>query len=305
MGTAQYLSPEQAQGRPVTEASDLYSIGVVLFEMLTGKAPFDGDSAVAVALKHVNQPRALAARVRARAAAGARGGRAEGARQGPGAALRRRGLVHQGPGGGRGAAARRARWTSRARPSSPRSAAATAPTALAPAPPAAAAPPPPPADASRAARRLRRSASRPEEPPDGSRRRWLVAALLGGAGRRWRWSRSCCSGPADKVTVPPVVGQTLEQARAAASIAPASRSRSSAAPTRRRATSCSSSRRTRARRSTRDRSSRCSSRTGPARSGCPDVRRPAARPMRAGGCGVPICGRTSSARARRRWPRAS
>jgi eukaryotic-like serine/threonine-protein kinase len=56
MGTAQYLSPEQAQGRPVTEASDLYSIGVVLFEMLTGRAPFDGDSAVAIALKHVNQP---------------------------------------------------------------------------------------------------------------------------------------------------------------------------------------------------------------------------------------------------------
>jgi eukaryotic-like serine/threonine-protein kinase len=56
MGTAQYLSPEQAQGRPVTEASDLYAIGVVLFEMLTGRAPFDGDSAVAIALKHVNQP---------------------------------------------------------------------------------------------------------------------------------------------------------------------------------------------------------------------------------------------------------
>jgi eukaryotic-like serine/threonine-protein kinase len=56
MGTAQYLSPEQAQGRPVTEASDLYSIGIVVFEMLTGRAPFDGDSAVAIALKHVNQP---------------------------------------------------------------------------------------------------------------------------------------------------------------------------------------------------------------------------------------------------------
>ena len=56
MGTAQYLSPEQAQGRPVTEASDLYAIGVVLFELLTGRAPFDGDSAVAIALKHVNQP---------------------------------------------------------------------------------------------------------------------------------------------------------------------------------------------------------------------------------------------------------
>jgi serine/threonine-protein kinase len=56
MGTAQYLSPEQAQGRPVTEASDLYSVGVVLYELLTGRAPFKGDSPVAVALQHVNQP---------------------------------------------------------------------------------------------------------------------------------------------------------------------------------------------------------------------------------------------------------
>jgi len=56
MGTAQYLSPEQAQGRPVTEASDLYSIGIVLFELVTGRAPFEGESAVAIALKHVNQP---------------------------------------------------------------------------------------------------------------------------------------------------------------------------------------------------------------------------------------------------------
>jgi serine/threonine-protein kinase len=56
MGTAQYLSPEQAQGHPVSEASDLYSVGIVLFEMLTGRAPFEGDSAVAIALKHVSQP---------------------------------------------------------------------------------------------------------------------------------------------------------------------------------------------------------------------------------------------------------
>ncbi len=55
MGTAQYLSPEQAQGIDVTAASDLYSIGVVLYELLTGHAPFEGDSAVAIALKHVSE----------------------------------------------------------------------------------------------------------------------------------------------------------------------------------------------------------------------------------------------------------
>ena len=53
MGTAQYLSPEQAQGHVVTARSDLYSTGVVLYECLTGRPPFDGDSAVAIALKQV------------------------------------------------------------------------------------------------------------------------------------------------------------------------------------------------------------------------------------------------------------
>ena len=55
MGTAQYLSPEQARGAPVTAASDLYSAGVVLYEMLTGKVPFAGDSAIEIAMKHVNE----------------------------------------------------------------------------------------------------------------------------------------------------------------------------------------------------------------------------------------------------------
>jgi serine/threonine-protein kinase len=56
MGTAQYLSPEQAQGAAVEQASDLYSIGVMLYEMLTGHLPFDGDSAVAIALRHLTEP---------------------------------------------------------------------------------------------------------------------------------------------------------------------------------------------------------------------------------------------------------
>ncbi|MDT4913997.1 MAG: eukaryotic-like serine/threonine-protein kinase [Pseudonocardiales bacterium] len=56
MGTAQYLSPEQAQGTAAEEASDLYSIGIMLFEMISGRLPFDGDSAVAVALRHITEP---------------------------------------------------------------------------------------------------------------------------------------------------------------------------------------------------------------------------------------------------------
>jgi eukaryotic-like serine/threonine-protein kinase len=56
MGTAQYLSPEQAEGTAAAESSDLYSIGVMLYEMLTGRLPFDGDSAVAVALRHLTEP---------------------------------------------------------------------------------------------------------------------------------------------------------------------------------------------------------------------------------------------------------
>jgi beta-lactam-binding protein with PASTA domain/predicted Ser/Thr protein kinase len=55
IGTAQYLSPEQAQGKPTTPRSDIYSIGVILYEALTGRVPFEGDSAVAVALKQVSE----------------------------------------------------------------------------------------------------------------------------------------------------------------------------------------------------------------------------------------------------------
>jgi eukaryotic-like serine/threonine-protein kinase len=59
LGTAQYLSPEQAQGREVTPASDLYSVGIVLYEALTGRLPFEAETPVAVALKQISErPRA-------------------------------------------------------------------------------------------------------------------------------------------------------------------------------------------------------------------------------------------------------
>lgn len=66
VGTAQYVSPEQAQSHSVTPASDVYSLGVVGYEMLAGKRPFHGDSSVSVALAHINQaPEALSTQVSA------------------------------------------------------------------------------------------------------------------------------------------------------------------------------------------------------------------------------------------------
>ena len=56
LGTGEYLAPEQASGKPVSPATDVYSLGVVLWEMLAGEVPFDGENFVAVALRHVNEP---------------------------------------------------------------------------------------------------------------------------------------------------------------------------------------------------------------------------------------------------------
>ena len=55
MGTAQYLSPEQAHGHAVTARSDLYAVGIILYELLTGRVPFDAESAVTIAVKQVNE----------------------------------------------------------------------------------------------------------------------------------------------------------------------------------------------------------------------------------------------------------
>ena len=55
IGSVHYFSPEQARGNYVDERSDIYSLGIVMYEMLTGQVPFDGDNPVTVALKHINE----------------------------------------------------------------------------------------------------------------------------------------------------------------------------------------------------------------------------------------------------------
>ena len=56
LGSVHYLSPEQARGSKATVQSDIYAMGIMLFEMLTGHIPYDGDSAVTIALQHFQKP---------------------------------------------------------------------------------------------------------------------------------------------------------------------------------------------------------------------------------------------------------
>src|SRR4051795_10403869 len=56
LGTSDYIAPEQAQGQSVNAQTDVYSLGVVLYELLTGEVPFPGDNFVAVAMRHINEP---------------------------------------------------------------------------------------------------------------------------------------------------------------------------------------------------------------------------------------------------------
>ncbi len=56
LGTVHYISPEQAKGKFIDEKSDIYSLGVVMYEMVTGRVPFDTDNAVGIAMQHINEP---------------------------------------------------------------------------------------------------------------------------------------------------------------------------------------------------------------------------------------------------------
>ena len=109
LGTSDYIAPEQAQGQSVGERTDVYSLGVVLYELLTGELPFKGDNFVAIAMKHINEPAPRVSARRPRRAAAPRRCDRDRAREGSGRPLRAHGrLPPRAPGvPGRGARGRR------------------------------------------------------------------------------------------------------------------------------------------------------------------------------------------------------
>ena len=88
IGTTDYVSPEQAMGQEVTGQSDVYSLGIVLYEMLTGEVPFKGDSHVSVAMKHIHEGLPDVQRAAARGVGRARVADRARDRQGPARPLR-------------------------------------------------------------------------------------------------------------------------------------------------------------------------------------------------------------------------
>ena len=66
LGSVHYIAPEQASGGETDEKTDVYSLGITMYEMLTGRLPFEGDTTVSVAIKHIQESRPFSAKQKSR-----------------------------------------------------------------------------------------------------------------------------------------------------------------------------------------------------------------------------------------------